>query len=147
MMALMKSSYSIRRYATILLLTCLSQASCTDSEPTNRCSIASDTVTITNGISVGNQTYYLVHRISGWHEKIESFELYGAEPTFDNCGESTITPLFGASIDNKDSDGNDQYVAHIYFEPPNSFVFDYTPGAPPKSDHYKSLTLEQQNNK
>lgn len=145
MMMLVKGSFNILRYAAILLLTCLSQVSCSDSEPTNRCSITSDSVTITGRLSVDDQTYYLVHRISGWHEKIESFELYGTEPTFDNCGESKITPLFGESIDDKDGDNNDQYVAHIYFVPPNRFVFDYAPGDPPKPDHYKNLTLEWQN--
>ncbi|BBA37000.1 hypothetical protein sS8_5077 [Methylocaldum marinum] len=91
------------------------------------------------------KTYYLVYRISGWHEKIESFELYGTEPSFDNCGESTVAPLFGESIDDKDSNNNDQYVAHIYFEPPNRFVFDYAPGTPPKPAYHKSLILERKN--
>ena len=144
MMVLMKGSFNIRRYTVFLLLACLCQASCSDSDPANRCPITSDSVTITDRLSVDDQTYYLVHRISGWHEKIESFELYGAEPTFDHCGESTIAPLFGASIDDKDSNNNYQYVARIYLEPPNRFVFDYTPGEPPKPDHYKSLTLERQ---
>jgi len=144
-MMLMRGWLNILGNAVTLFLACLSLASCSDSAPTNRCSLTSDSVTITSSLSVEEKTYYLVYRISGWHEKIESFELYGTEPTFDKCGESTITPLFGESIDDKDSDNNDQHVAHIYFVPPNRFVLDYAPGVQPTPGHNKGLILERQN--
>ncbi len=144
-MTLINDCLNILRYTAVLLLACFSQASCSDSNSVSRCSLTSDSVSITSSLSVEEKTYYLVYRISGWHEKIESFELYGTEPSFDNCGESTIAPLFGESIDDKDSNNNDQYVAHIYFATPNRFVFDYAPGTPPKPDYHKSLILEQKN--
>lgn len=144
-MNLVSGCFNILRYATVLVVICLSQASCSDSNPGSRCSLTSDSVLITSSLSVEEKTYYLVYRISGWHEKIESFELYGAEPSFDNCGESTIAPLFGESIDDKDSNNNDQYVDHIYFEPPNRFIFDDVPGTQPKADYHKSLILELKN--
>ena len=128
-------------YVIYILLTCLSLASCSNSE--TECSVAADTMAIIDHLSDDDKTYYLVYRLSGWHDKIESFELYGAKPTFDNCGTSAIEPLFGTSIDDKDSDNNDQYVVHIYFEPPEKFILDYAPGAQPTPDHYKNLTLER----
>lgn len=134
----------IRRYAIVLLFICLSQTSCSDSGPKQEC-LTSDSVAVIDTLSVENQTYFLSHRISGWHEKIESFELYNAQPTFNSCGESSIQLLFGASVDNQDANNNNQHVAHIYLKPPNELVFDYKSGPPPNASHYENLTLELQN--
>lgn len=133
----------IPRYYMVMILICLGQASCSDSEPGQTCSMTSDTTTITGHLLVGDQEYFLVHRISGWHEKIDSFELYNAQPAFNNCSESSIPPLFGESVDNKNSNNDDQYVTHVYLDPPNKFLFEYEAGTPPKTDYYKNLSLEK----
>ena len=117
--------------------------SCSDSEVTQACSMTADSVKVIDQLNIDDHTYFLVHRISGWHEKINSFELYNARPIFDNCGESVIQPLFGASVDDKDSNNNDQHVARIYYEVPNKLILDYQKGPGPGIDHYHYLVLEQ----
>lgn len=97
---------------------------------------------ITSRLAVDSETYFLVYRVSGWHEKVESFELYAAEPVFDKCGISTIEPLFSDSIDDKNRNNNNQYVKHVYFAPPNRLVFDYDLGSQPTIGHHRKLTLE-----
>jgi len=116
------------------------------SEPDQACSMASDSVSVIDQLTVDGQDYFLIHRISGWHEKINSFELYNTQPTFNNCGESPLRPLFGASVDEKDSNNNDQHVEHIYYEPQAKFTLEYQPGLEPQTDHYRNLTLEQRTN-
>ena len=133
----------VTRYSIILLL-CLIQASCFDSKEQKGC-LTSDSVAIIDILPVNRQKYYLVYRVSGWHDKIESFELYNTQPIFNICGKSTIQPLFGESIDEKDINNNDQHVAHIYFTPPDTFILDYEAGPQPYVGHNKSLTLELKN--
>ncbi|OZG71127.1 hypothetical protein BTA51_22375 [Hahella sp. CCB-MM4] len=131
----------IQRYFT-LLMSCLSILGCTDSGLSPDCAFATDTVSIIDLRRVGNQSYALVHRISGWHDKIESFELYNVEPVFDSCGNSLVALLYRESVDDKDANNNDQYIAHIFIEPPGRIIFDYVQGEIPKPDYYRSLRLE-----
>jgi hypothetical protein len=131
----------IRQYSIILLIFCFAQAACSNSETDSEC-LTSDSVAVIDTLSTGNQILFLVHRISGWHEKIESFEVYDSQPVFNSCGETSSRPLFGASIDNQDADNNDQHVSHIYFKPPNEFDLYYEPGPPPNTSYYENITLE-----
>lgn len=133
----------VTRYNFILLL-CLIQASCFDANQQQEC-LTSDSVDVIDILSIKEQKYFLVYHTSGWHDKIESFEVYNTKPMFNDCGESLIQPLFGESIDNQDINNNDQHVAHIYFTPPNTFILDYAIGPPPDVDYNQSLTLELNN--
>jgi hypothetical protein len=133
----------VTRYSIILLL-CLMQSSCFDYENQQEC-LTSDTVAIIDITSANKKNLFLVYRISGWHDKIESFELYNTQPIFNICGESTIQPIFRESIDEKDINNNDQHVAHIYFTPPDTFILDYEAGPQPDVVYNKSLTLELKN--
>ncbi|WP_033415801.1 hypothetical protein [Hahella ganghwensis] len=132
----------IQRYL-LILISSFTLFGCADSGPD--CSFATDTVSIIDQKLIGNQNYFLVHRISGWHDKIESFELYDTEPAFDICGVSTTEPLYGESVDNKDANNANQYIAHIFFEPPDKFLLEYTGGEIPRPDYYQGLRLELRN--
>jgi hypothetical protein len=56
------------------------------------CGVADD-VSIVDEANVSGQAYYLVARISGSHDKVVFFELYGQEPLFDQCGRSAAEPI------------------------------------------------------
>ena len=66
--------FMVNRYSLIFLL-CLIQVSCFDSNQQQEC-LTSDSVAVIDILSITEKKYYLVYRISGWHDKIESFEVY-----------------------------------------------------------------------
>jgi len=47
-----------------------------------------DHVEIVDELREGDQTLYLVYRVSGWAEKIAFYQLYSAPPNFNVCGNS-----------------------------------------------------------
>jgi hypothetical protein len=67
-----------------------------ESEP---CAITIDSVSIIDTRKVGDISYYLVHRISGWNDKTEILELYDSKPEFDHCSKANIKPIFGDSLE------------------------------------------------
>ena len=66
----------------ILPLTCL-LAACSDDD----CSfdIAGDQLRLADSTEIGNKTYYLYTRTTGWNDKVVFFELYDTKPAFDAC--------------------------------------------------------------
>ncbi len=81
----LRKMLTVKRYSIVFLL-CLMQFSCFDSNQQQDC-LTSDTVAIIDSLSINEQEYFLVYRISGWHDKVESFEVYNTKPVFNACGE------------------------------------------------------------
>ena len=115
------------------------------SESDRGCTVTSDSIQLTDQLIVGDRAYFLFHRVSGWHEKVESFEIYHERPVFDECGDSNIQYLFGASVDNRDENNNEQYIDRILLEYPDKFVLQYKLGPPPRLDYYQTMKLEKMN--
>jgi len=64
----------------------------------NRCLVA-DRVWVVDELREDGQTLYLAYRISGWHEKVEYYELYATLPSFDVCGDTKEEQLDMDNID------------------------------------------------
>lgn len=100
---------------------CLTTFACTScSDENNRispCELTIDTVSIIDQRKVADVTYYLVLRISGWHDKTESLELYDAKPGFDQCAKSNVEPIDGDSLD------LEKPVSHIYLDSKNKLLY------------------------
>jgi hypothetical protein len=62
------------------------------------CGIA-DSVAIIDQATVAGRPWWLVHRITGFHDKVEFVEVYAAAPVFDSCGHSPLAPV---SVDTYD---------------------------------------------
>jgi hypothetical protein len=132
--------YLIQRIlvATIIVsIAVLCFTSCSDSSnDSDNCNMAVDSVKIIDQKVVGDTTYYLVLRISGWHDKSEIIEIYNTRPTFDRCARSDVEQIDGDSLE------LDSTVAHLYFDvKANSLYIEYKEGKPDK-DHNRNLKLE-----
>ena len=77
----------------------------TDAE---ECPITIDSVSLLDSLQYGDHTYYLVRRITGWHEKTEILELYNSKPEFDRCSRSSIKPIYGDLLETS------QTITHVY---------------------------------
>ncbi len=120
--------------AVLLSFVILTGISCSDSDES--CAFIVDTVSIIDQRKIGGVTYYLVLRISGWHDKIEVIELYDEHPSFDFCAKSTTKPVYSDSLDTEDFQGARQMVSHIYFDVKNKRVtIEYISGEPEKTYH------------
>ncbi len=121
--------------ALIVLL--LSITSCSDqSAGIEECSITVDAVSIIDSIELDDDAFYLVHRVSGWSDKTEVFELYDEKPEFDHCSKSSIDPLFGNSLEMSKT------LSHVYLDADKrSLDFVYVDGEPPGL-HNSELKLE-----
>jgi hypothetical protein len=62
------------------------------------CGIA-DSVAVIDQATVAGQPLSLVHRITGFSDKVEFVEVYAGTPAFDSCGRSTMQPLSSDSYD------------------------------------------------
>ena len=60
-------------------------SACSDNTPD--CFI-SDQATLLDERKIKGDQYFLVLRITGWHDKVESLELYNIKPEFGDCGKS-----------------------------------------------------------
>ncbi|WP_444996088.1 hypothetical protein [Aliikangiella sp. IMCC44359] len=78
----------------LLLLLC---TSCGQSN--TECPITIDTVSIIDQKLYEGTHYYMVLRISGWHEKTEIIEVYDQKPQFDRCSVSITKPIIHDSLD------------------------------------------------
>jgi len=58
-----------------------------------------DSVAIIDQATVAGRPLWLVHRITGFHDKVEFVEVYAAAPVFDSCGHSPLAPV---SVDTYD---------------------------------------------
>lgn len=52
-----------------------------------------DSVAIIDQATSAGRPLWLVHRITGFHDKVEFVEVYAAAPAFDSCGHSPVAPL------------------------------------------------------
>lgn len=82
---------------------------CSDST-THECFIR-DQVTLLDEQHINGESYFLVLRIGGWHEKIEHLELYDKAPEFSDCNLSKFDPIDAQSLEL-----NNQYVADVYLK-------------------------------
>jgi hypothetical protein len=66
---------------------------------TGDCWVADQIVMMETGVKLGEKNYSLVRRISGFQEKIISYELFEGLPVFDNCGVTGRDPVAYESYD------------------------------------------------
>ncbi len=103
---LYKQAYALSFGCLILLL---SIGSCSDRDAeVDACSITVDSVEIIDSKAIGNKSYYLVHRISGWQDKFEILELYDEKPIFDHCSKASVDPIDGDSLEMSKS------ISHVF---------------------------------
>ncbi|MCF6283174.1 MAG: hypothetical protein L3J28_13390 [Candidatus Polarisedimenticolaceae bacterium] len=123
--------------ALFLCVCCVLMASCTQSNGDNdECPVTVDSVEIIDSKMIGETTYYLVYRVSGWHDKTEILELYNDLPTFDRCSQSNLEPIYGDSLE------MEQSVSHLYFDPTvNKIEIEYLDSEPDR-DHNKNIKIE-----
>jgi hypothetical protein len=94
-------------FRTLILI--LTIASCSDRDAkVDECSATVDSVEIIDSKAFDDKSYYLVHRISGWHDKVEILELYDEKPVFDTCSKPSVEPIDGDSIEMTKS------VSHVF---------------------------------
>ncbi len=105
-MFLSKKTY-LHFFRTLILI--LTIASCSDQDAeVDECSITVDSVEIIDSKVFDDKSYYLVHRISGWHDKVEILELYDEKPVFDTCSKPSVEPIDGDSLEMNKS------VSHVF---------------------------------
>lgn len=56
-------------------------------------------VAIIDHATVEGRPLWLVHRITGWHDKVEFVEIYAGAPAFDSCGRASLQPLSVDALD------------------------------------------------
>jgi hypothetical protein len=94
---LYKQDYALAFSSLILLL---SIASCSDRDhEIGACAITVDSVEIIDSKVFGDKSYYLVHRITGWQDKVEILEFYDEKPVFDTCSKPSVEPIDGDSLE------------------------------------------------
>lgn len=121
----------------IIPIVLLSMMACSEqSQSQNDCGITVDSVSIIDSMKVGDTTYYLVHRISGWSDKTEILELYNSEPVFDNCAKSKSDPIYGDSLEMS------LIITHVFLDTKNKILdISYAEGQASKT-HNSNLKLE-----
>ena len=112
-------------------------SACSDRETKiDECSITVDTVKIIDSKTIGGNTYYLVHRVSGWQDKVEILELYNEKPIFDHCSIASVDPIDGDSIEMSKS------ISHVYLNSESeSLDIEYIDDKP-VHDHQAFIRLE-----
>ncbi len=82
------------------LILMLGLSSCTqDDKNKEGCPITIDSVKTLLTQTYNEHEYYLVKRISGWHEITEIIQLFDQPPILNRCNEDTIPPIFEDSIE------------------------------------------------
>lgn len=76
------------------LLVGLPSAGCTPD-----CWVADQIELLDTGVTVGGRMHSLVRRISGFQDKIVSYELFLGAPVFDECGRTAADPVAYNSYD------------------------------------------------
>lgn len=104
---------------------------CSDTTDTSQsCFPAKDSITIVGSSTNEESTFFLIHRLAGFNDKIEIFEIYNQKPNFDQCSQSNIEVLAADSIDTRNKDNKDQHVIEVsYTKNPSEISFTYAPGA------------------
>lgn len=57
------------------------------------CFIIDRVTVLRDGIELGGKTHTLVHRLSGFEEKVDYYELFEGKPDFDICGHTQARPI------------------------------------------------------
>lgn len=81
------------KFITLLIITLVSAFCVSCGKQEIECPIILDQVSIIDQQDFNGTTYYLVERISGWHEKTIIIELFDQKPEFDRCNESIMKPI------------------------------------------------------
>jgi hypothetical protein len=71
--------------------------SCSDSS--SSCPLTVDTVEILQTKEFEGTKYYLVKRITGWHDKVIVIQLFNRQPKLDPCNKDIVMPIFEDSIE------------------------------------------------
>lgn len=82
-----------------LVVVSLVLISCEDSED-KACPLTIDTVEIVDTKMFEGKNYTLVHRITGWHDKVEVLQLFDQEPELDDCRRDLVKPIIEDSLEN-----------------------------------------------
>lgn len=82
----------------VLCLLALIGVGCSSEEEQEAC-LVRDQILVLDQQSIDDKTYTLVHRLSGFQEKIEYVELYAGKPTFNRCGETDLMPIGAIDFD------------------------------------------------
>ena len=106
-------------------------SACSDTTPD--CFI-SDQVTLLDERKIKGDQYFLVLRITGWHDKVEFLELYDKKPEFDDCNQSKTEP-----IDAHDLALENQFVSKVRVKD-KKLQITYKPGK--RYNHTKNLKLQ-----
>jgi hypothetical protein len=98
--------------------------------------IAPDRVKVIDQATSQGKTYYLVLRVSGWHDKTEVVEVYDVLPSFDRCGKNKKAPIAGDSLETA------QTVSRLYLDTrKGSLEIEYKDGEP-EAHYNEGLKLE-----
>ena len=95
----MQIDTGIRAIVILLLLSGI--VACTDLEQSDlkqECPLILDQTSIIDEKKHEGVTYYLVKRISGWHDKTIIIELFDKKPSYDNCNRNKFPPIIDDSI-------------------------------------------------
>lgn len=139
-MFFLRDPLNITLYLKVIFLCfgLLATVSCND--PDDRlagdCKLATDTVSAVDKVVVEGVTYHLVLKVAGWHDKTEIIEIYDTEPSFNECAQSNITPIFSDSLE------LDQTVSRVLLDVETKTAeIQYTSRVPEKN-HNLHLKLE-----
>ena len=112
-------------------------SACSDkASEAEECPITIDRVSILDHLQYEGRTYYLVYRISGWHDKTEILELHDGKPEFDRCSRSIFKPIYGDLLE------TDQTITHVYLNVKAGELDIQYKDAAPGRDSVSQLKLE-----
>ena len=106
-------------------------SACSDTTPD--CFI-SDQATLLDERKIKGDQYFLVLKITGWHDKVQSLELYNIKPEFDVCGISKTE-----YIDEHSLQLENQFVSKVRVKD-KKLQITYKPGK--RYNHTKNLKLQ-----
>ncbi len=89
---------------SIFLLTTIGLTSCSDDADSNApCPLTVDTVKVLQTKELNGTKYFLVKRITGWHDKVIVVQLFDKQPELGPCNEDIVMPVFEDSIETDES--------------------------------------------
>ena len=79
----------------------------------DECGFPLDQIRFADKIQINKETYYLYTRTVGWHNKVVFFELYSAEPAFDQCQKTQAELVYKIDYDDY---LEEQYIKQVTLE-------------------------------
>jgi hypothetical protein len=73
--------------------------SCSKNPVDEGCPLTVDTTKVLLSTTHKGTRYFLVQRISGWHDKTEIIQLFDKEPKLGKCNEDLVKPVFEDSLE------------------------------------------------